>query len=72
MSIDDSNKPTSSQIEHLNEKNYRSWLIQVRVLLRHQRILDVVDGISPKSILTLITAESMKNEIEAHKELIDA
>src|SRR5271154_1053750 len=72
MSTDDSDKPTSSQIERLNEKNYRSWSTQVRALLRHQRVLDVVDGTSPKPILTPTAAQSMKEENEAHKKLIDA
>jgi len=72
MSTDDSDKPTSSQIERLNEKNYRSWSTQVRALLRHQRILDVVDETSPKSILTPAATQSTKEENEAHKKLIDA
>src|SRR5271170_4289673 len=73
MSTDDSDKPTSSQIERLNEKNYRSWSTQVRALLRHQRVLDVVDGTSPKPILTPAAAtQPTKEENEAHKKLIDA
>src|SRR5271154_6914962 len=71
MSTDDSDKPTSSQIERLNEKNYRSWSTQVRALLRLQRVLDVIDGTSPKPILTPAAAQSTKEEIEAHKKLID-
>ena len=75
MSIEDSDKPVSSQIERLNEKNYRSWSTQVRALLRHQKVLDVVEsvnGISPKPILTPAETQPTKDEIEAHKELIDA
>jgi len=72
MSTDDSDKPTSSQIERLNEKNYRSWSTQVRALLRHQRVLDVVDGTSPKPFLTPAAAPPTKEETEAHKKLIDA
>src|SRR5271155_901048 len=72
MSTDDSDKPTSSQIERLNEKNYRSWSTQVRALLRHQRVLDVVDGTSPKPILTPAATQPTKEENEAHKKLIDA
>jgi hypothetical protein len=48
---DEIDKPISSQIERLNEKNYRSWFTQVRAVLRHQKVLDVVDGTSPKPIL---------------------
>lgn len=75
MSIEDSDKPVSSQIERLNEKNYRSWSTQIRALLRHQKVLDVVEpvnGISPKPILTPTEAQPTKDEIEAHKKLIDA
>ena len=72
MSTDDSDKPTSSQIERLNEKNYRSWSTQVHALLRHQRVLDVVDGTSPKPILTPAAEQPTKEENEAHKKLIDA
>ena len=73
MSTEDSDKPTSSQIERLNEKNYRSWSTQVRALLRHQRVLDVVDKTSPKPILTPVAAtQPTKEENEAHKKLIDA
>ena len=38
---DDSEKPVFTQIESLNEKNYRSWSTQVRSVLRHQKVLDV-------------------------------
>jgi transposase InsO family protein len=64
-------KPASSQIERLNEKNYRSWSTQVRAVLRHQKVLDVVDGTSPKPILTPAEAQATKEETEAHKKLID-
>jgi len=72
MSTEDIDKPVSSQIERLNEKNYRSWSTQVRALLRHQRVLDVVDGTSPKPILAPVGAQATKDEAEAHKKLIDA
>jgi hypothetical protein len=65
-------KPTSSQIERLNEKNYRSWSTQVRAVLRHQKVLDVVDGTLAKPILTPAGAEATKDEAAAHKKLIDA
>ena len=74
MSTEDSDKPVSSQIERLNEKNYRSWSTQVRALLRHQKVLDVVEpvnGFSPKPILTPAAAQPTKDETEAHKKLID-
>jgi len=38
---DDSEKPFSTQIERLKEKNYHPWSTQIRALLRHQRVLDV-------------------------------
>ena len=75
MSIEDSDKPVSSQIERLNEKNYRSWSTQVRALLRHQKVLDVVEsvnGISPKPILAPAEVQPTKDETEAHNKLIDA
>src|ERR1700689_2194845 len=65
-------KPTSSQIERLNEKNYRSWFTQVRAVLRHQKVLDVVDGTSPKLILTPAEAQLTKDETETYRKLIDA
>ena len=74
MSTEDTDKPLSSQIERLNEKNYRSWSTQVRALLRHQKVLDVVEsvnGVSPKPILTPAGAQPTKDETEAHKKLID-
>ena len=41
---DDSEKPFSTQIERLNEKNYRSWSTQVCAVLRHQKVLDVTEN----------------------------
>jgi Domain of unknown function (DUF4219) len=44
MSTEDNHeKPFSTQIERLSEKNYRSWSTQVRAVLRHQKVLDVVE-----------------------------
>jgi hypothetical protein len=69
---EDIDKPTSSQIDRLNEKNYRSWSTQVRAVLRHQRVLDVVDGTTTKPILTPAVVQQLtKDETEAHKKLID-
>jgi len=68
---EDIDKPTSSQIDRLNEKNYRSWSTQVSAVLRHQRVLDVVDGTTPKPILTpAVVQQPTKDETEAHKKLI--
>ena len=72
MSTEDNDKPVSSQIERLNEKNYRSWFTQVRAVLRHQKVLDVVDGTSPKPILTSAGAQLTKDETETYRKLIDA
>ena len=44
MSSEDTEKPFSTQIERLNEKNYRSWSTQVRAVLRHQKVLDVTEN----------------------------
>jgi hypothetical protein len=72
MSTKDSGeKPFSTQIERLNEKNYRFWQTQVRAVLCHQKLLDVVDGTSPKPILTPAGAQPTKEETEAHQKLID-
>src|SRR5947199_42091 len=51
MSIEDSDKPVSSQIERLNEKNYRSWSTQIRAFTASKRrveehsvaLTDIVD-----------------------------
>jgi hypothetical protein len=51
MSTEDTGeKPFSTQIERLNEKNYRPWSTQVRAVLRHQKVLDVtvVDNVTAK------------------------
>jgi hypothetical protein len=45
--IDDERSTTSlslSQIEKLNEKNYRSWATTVRAILREKKLFDVVEG----------------------------
>ena len=48
---DDSGKVFSTQIEHLNEKNYHSWLTQVCAVLRHQKVLDVTkDEAKPREL----------------------
>jgi hypothetical protein len=72
MSTEDTDKPISSQIERLNEKNYRSWQTQVRAVLRHQKVLDVVDGTTPKPILEPAGTLPTKDETDAHRKLIDA
>jgi gag-polypeptide of LTR copia-type/Domain of unknown function (DUF4219) len=72
MSTEDTDKPISSQIERLNEKNYRSWQTQVHSVLRHQKVLDVVDGTTPKLILEPAGTLPTKDETDAHRKLIDA
>jgi hypothetical protein len=60
MSTEDNNeKPFSTQIERLNEKNYRPWSTQVRAVLRHQKVLDVtvVDSESAKPTAPDATAD---------------
>jgi hypothetical protein len=43
-SIDDSERSSTSQIEKLTEKNYRSWATTVRAILREKKLFDVVEG----------------------------
>jgi gag-polypeptide of LTR copia-type len=43
-SIDDGRSSSTSQIEKLTEKNYRSWATTVRAILREKKLFDVVDG----------------------------
>ena len=66
---DDSEKPFSTQIERLNEKNYRSWSTQVRAVLRHQRVLDVTEkGAKPKELEASASEQDegqYKTELEA-------
>ena len=37
-------RSSTSQIEKLNEKNYRSWATTVRAILREKKLFDVVEG----------------------------
>jgi gag-polypeptide of LTR copia-type/Domain of unknown function (DUF4219) len=72
MSTEDTGeKPFSTQIERLNEKNYRPWSTQVRAVLRHQKVLDVtiVDNESAKPNAPDATAsESVKTDYRAKLE----
>jgi gag-polypeptide of LTR copia-type len=73
MSTEDTGeKPFSTQIERLNERNYRSWQTQVRAVLRHQKVLDVtvvVDRESAKPMAPDATAnEAAKTEYKAKLE----
>src|SRR5579871_1244023 len=47
MTSFDDDKSTT-QIEKLTEKNYRSWYTTVRAVLREKKLFDVVDGTTPK------------------------
>src|SRR5580692_4983741 len=69
---EDNDKPTSSHIERLNDRNYRPWSAQIRAILRHQKVLDVVDGSQPKPTFTPAAAEATEEEKDAYKALIDA
>jgi len=66
---DDSEKPFSTQIERLNEKNYRSWSTQVRAVLRHQKALDVTENeAKPKELEASASDENKgqyKTELKA-------
>ena len=59
MSSEDNDKPFSTQIERLNEKNYRSWSTQVRAVLRHQKVLNVTveSEAKPKELEASASAE---------------
>jgi len=66
---DDSEKPFSIQIERLNEKNYRSWSMQVRAVLCYQRVLDVTEKeAKPKELKASASEEDegqYKTKLEA-------
>src|SRR5579862_1984299 len=44
MSTLDDDRTSTTQIEKLTEKNYRSWATTVRAILREKKLFDVVDG----------------------------
>ena len=44
-SIDDDRPSSTTQIERLTEKNYRSWAAIMRAVLDEKELFDVVDGI---------------------------
>src|SRR5271167_1915252 len=44
MATIDDERSSTSQIEKLNEKNYRSWATTVRSILREKKLFDVVEG----------------------------
>jgi transposase InsO family protein len=70
MSTEDTGeKPFSTQIERLTEKNYRSWSTQVRAVLRHQKVLDVTIDESAKPKAPDATAdEAAKTDYKAKLE----
>jgi hypothetical protein len=71
MSTEDTGeKPFSTQIERLNEKNYRPWSTQVRAVLRHQKVLDVTINESakpsaPEATATAKDKDEYKTNLEA-------
>jgi len=44
MATIDDERSSTTQIEKLTEKNYRSWATTVRAILREKKLFDVVDG----------------------------
>jgi hypothetical protein len=44
MATIEDERPATTQIEKLNEKNYRSWATTVRAILREKKLFDVVEG----------------------------
>ena len=44
MATIDDERPSTTQIEKLTEKNYRSWATTVRAILREKKLFDVVEG----------------------------
>jgi len=68
MSTEDSDKPFSTQIERLNERNYRSWSTQVRAVLRHQKVLDVTENKAKPSVPEPTASEEDKGEYKTNLE----
>ena len=44
MSTLDDERSSTTQIEKLTEKNYRSWATTVRAILREKKLFGVVEG----------------------------
>jgi gag-polypeptide of LTR copia-type len=44
MATIDNERSSTTQIEKLTEKNYRSWATTIRAILREKKLFDVVDG----------------------------
>src|SRR5579859_5176962 len=44
MSTLDDDHISTTQIEKITEKNYRSWATTVRVILREKKLFDVIEG----------------------------
>ena len=65
---DDNEKPFSTQIERLNEKNYRSWSTQVRAVLRHQKVLDVTEKEAKPRELEASASEEEKGQYKTELE----
>ena len=68
MSIEDSEKPFSTQIERLNEKNYRSWSTQVHAVLRHSKVLDVTESEAKPKELEATASEEDKGKYKTRLE----
>jgi hypothetical protein len=44
MATVEDERPATTQIEKLNEKNYRSWATTVHAILHEKKLFDVVEG----------------------------
>lgn len=45
MSTLEDDRTSTTQVEKLTEKNYRSWATTVRAILREKKLFDVVEGL---------------------------
>jgi hypothetical protein len=70
-SIDDE-RISTTQIEKLTEKNYRSWATTVRAILREKKLFDVVEGLmmAPEKLADTASADertAYDAELEAYE-----
>jgi len=72
MSIDDSEKPFSTQIKHLNEKNYYSWSTQVHAILCYQRVLNITENEAKPRELEATASEQDKGQYKTEFEAWEA
>src|SRR3981189_1090322 len=72
MATIDDERPSTTQIEKLTEKNYRSWATTVRAILREKKLFDVVEGTTkaPTKLAETATADertAYNTELEAYE-----